>query len=56
VIDSLVQELICKRSSTQEITRAAQESGSLRILKEDALDKARKGITTLDEAATVVIA
>jgi type IV pilus assembly protein PilB len=56
VIDGLIQELILKRQSTHEIAQAAQESGGLRNLKEDALDKARRGITTLDEAATVVIA
>ena len=56
VIDDMVQDLILNRRSAQEITRAAQKAGRLRILKEDAADKAVKGITTLEEAAFAVMA
>jgi type IV pilus assembly protein PilB len=55
VIDSLIQDMILKRASAQEITRAAQQAGSLRTLKEDAADKVFQGITTLDEAASAVM-
>lgn len=56
VIDEMVQDMILKRRSAQEITRAAQKAGRLRMLKEDAAEKAIKGITTLEEAAFAVIA
>jgi len=55
VIDAMVQDMILKRKSAQEITRAAQQAGKLRTLKEDAADKVLKGITTLEEAASVVM-
>lgn len=55
LIDEMVQEMILKRCSAQEITRAAQQSGRLRTLKEDAADKVAQGITTLDEAASAVM-
>jgi type IV pilus assembly protein PilB len=56
VIDEMVQDMILKRRSAQEITRAAHQAGSLRTLKEDAADKVAQGITTLDEAASAVMA
>jgi type IV pilus assembly protein PilB len=56
IIDEMVQDMILKRCSAQEITRAAQKSGRLRTLKEDAADKVAQGITTLDEAASAVMA
>ena len=55
VIDEEVQDMILKRRSAQEITRAAHQSGRLRTLKEDAADKVAQGITTLDEAASAVM-
>jgi type IV pilus assembly protein PilB len=55
VIDDTIQDMILKRCSAQEITRAAHESGNLRTLKEDAADKVRRGITSLDEAASAVM-
>ena len=55
LIDEMVQEMILKRQSAQEITRAAHQSGRLRTLKEDAADKVAQGITTLDEAASAVM-
>jgi type IV pilus assembly protein PilB len=56
VIDEMVQDMILKRRSAQEITRAAHQAGCLRTLKEDAADKVAQGITTLDEAASAVMA
>ncbi|MBW2037725.1 MAG: hypothetical protein JRI41_09660, partial [Deltaproteobacteria bacterium] len=47
---------ILKRKSAQEITSAARESGILTTLKQDAADKAFRGITTLEEAASAIMA
>ena len=54
MMDDMIRELIAKRATTLQINRAAQEAGRLRTLKEDALGKLREGITTAEEAATVV--
>ncbi len=54
-MDEMIEDMILKRRSAQEITRAAQKSGRLRTLKEDAADKVRRGITTLEEAASAVM-
>ncbi len=55
VIDETVQDMILKRRSAQEITRALRAEGKLRTLREDAVSKVFKGITTLEEAATAVM-
>jgi len=55
VNDEMVQGMILQRRSAQEITRAAREAGVLRTLKEDAMDKVVRGITTLEEAASAVM-
>ncbi len=55
IIDEMVQDMILKRKSSQEIARAARQIGSLRTLKEDAAAKALLGITTLEEAASAVM-
>ena len=55
VNDEIVQEMILKRKSSQEITRAAIAEGKLRTLKEDAASKVLQGITTLEEAASAVM-
>ena len=54
-IDETVQEAIIHGKSSAEITRIAQEEGKLTTLKEDAIGKVLKGITTLEEAASVVM-
>ena len=51
----MIQEMILKRKSSQEIARAAKEAGSLQTLQEDAAAKVLKGITTLEEAMTAVM-
>jgi type IV pilus assembly protein PilB len=53
--DEVIQEMILKRKSSQEITRAAVAEGKLRTLKDDAADKVLQGITTLEEAASAVM-
>jgi type IV pilus assembly protein PilB len=55
VNDEMIQEMILKGSSSQEITRVAKEAGKLRTLKEDAANKVIQGITTLEEAASTVM-
>jgi type IV pilus assembly protein PilB len=55
-VDDLVQDMVLKRHSAQEITREAIDSGRLRTLRDDAAEKVLKGITTLEEAATAVMA
>ena len=55
VIDEMIQEMILRRASSQEIMRTARESGHLRTLKDDATRKVLDGETTLDEAVTAVM-
>jgi type IV pilus assembly protein PilB len=55
VIDDMVQEMILKRESAQEISRAAQQAGTLRTLKENAASKVLEGVTTLEEATSAVM-
>jgi type IV pilus assembly protein PilB len=55
VNDEMIQEMILKRKSSQEITRVALAEGKLRTLKEDAASKVLQGITTLEEAASAVM-
>jgi len=53
--DELIQDMILKGASAQEINRAAKQEGRLRTLKEDAVVKVLNGITTLEEAASAVM-
>ncbi len=55
VNDEELQEMILKRKTAQEMTRAAVEAGKLRTLKVDATSKVLQGITTLEEAASSVM-
>ncbi|MBF0227165.1 MAG: Flp pilus assembly complex ATPase component TadA [Desulfobacterales bacterium] len=55
VIDEEVQDMIIKRKTSQEIMWVLKNSGKLITLKEDAADKAKRGITTLEEAASAVM-
>jgi len=55
VNDEMVQDMILKKMSSQEITRAAVNAGKLRTLREDAAGKVIRGITTLEEAASAVM-
>jgi type IV pilus assembly protein PilB len=55
VNDEIVQDMILKRISSKEITRAAVDAGRLRTLREDAAQKVMQGITTLEEAASAVM-
>jgi len=55
IIDDMVQDMILRRCSAQEIMREAHRTGRLKTLKEDAALKVAQGITTLDEAASAVM-
>lgn len=55
VNDAMVQDMIMKRYSNQQITKAAIEAGTLRTLIEDAAAKVMNGITTPEEATSAVM-
>ncbi|MEW5725316.1 MAG: ATPase, T2SS/T4P/T4SS family, partial [Thermodesulfobacteriota bacterium] len=55
IIDNLIQDLILKRASAGEIGRTAREAGRLRTLRDDAADKIRRGLTTVEEALSQVM-
>jgi type IV pilus assembly protein PilB len=55
IIDDMVQNLILKRKSAKEIARAAKEAGNFTTLEENAAEKVRQGITSLEEAASAVM-
>ena len=55
VNDEMVQDMILRKMSSQEITRAAVDAGKLRTLRKDAAGKVIQGITTLEEAASAVM-
>ncbi|MCF6291359.1 MAG: GspE/PulE family protein [Desulfobacterales bacterium] len=55
IVDEMVQEMTLKHASAREITRAAKKTGRLSELRDDALAKVCKGITTLEEAALAVM-
>jgi type IV pilus assembly protein PilB len=54
VIDERIQDLILRRQSAHDIRKAALESGNFTTLRENVVKKVLQGITTLEEAASVV--
>jgi type IV pilus assembly protein PilB len=56
IVDEMVQEMIVGQRPSPEITRAAVAAGKLKTLQNDASQKVIKGITTLEEAASAVMA
>ena len=56
VVDEMIQQMIVKKSSAQQISMAAREAGRFSTLKEDAAAKIMRGITTIEEAASAVMA
>ena len=56
IIDEMVQKMVLKKNSAHEIGRAARQNGNFTTLKEDAAHKVVQGITTLEEAASAVLA
>jgi type IV pilus assembly protein PilB len=55
VVNEMVQDMILKKVSAGEITRAAVKAGTLRTLKDDAAEKIRRGVTTVEEALATVM-
>jgi len=55
VNDEMIQDLILRRASAQEIARQAIAAGKLTTLQQDAADKVLNGITTIEEAASAVM-
>jgi type IV pilus assembly protein PilB len=55
IIDDQIQDMILQRRSSHEIQQEALKSGDFTSLRENAAEKAIKGITTLEEAASVVV-
>lgn len=55
IIDEMIQEMVLQKKSAAEITKTAVKFGNFKTLKENAAEKALQGITTLEEAASVVI-
>jgi type IV pilus assembly protein PilB len=53
--NELIQDMIMKKKSANEITRKAVDSGILQTLKYDAGKKVLRGITTLEEATSAVV-
>ena len=54
-IDDQIKDLILRRESSHRIHLTALESGNFTSLKDNAANKAIKGITTLEEAASAVL-
>ncbi|EGJ49240.1 GspE/PulE family protein [Desulfocurvibacter africanus] len=53
--DQQVQEMILRKASAGEISRAMTAAGKLRTLRQDAMDKVRRGETTIEEALSAVM-
>jgi type IV pilus assembly protein PilB len=54
--DEMIQDMIIKNRPSPEITRTAVAAGKLKTLKESAAQKVIRGITTLEEAVSAVMA
>lgn len=54
VVDEEIQEMILRRVSTAEISRAAERAGMVR-LREDGMLKAARGMTSLEEVLRTVL-
>ncbi|MGB5216803.1 MAG: GspE/PulE family protein [Smithella sp.] len=54
-VDELVQDMIVAQRPSPEITRAAVAAGKLKTLQRDAAQKVMRGITTLEEAVSVIM-
>lgn len=54
VVDENIQNMILNKTPTHEITGAVIESGAFTPMRENAIEKVVKGITTFEEAASAV--
>lgn len=55
IINDEIKNMILHCKSTHEIEQAAIRAGNFSTLKENAIEKALQGVTTLEEAASVVM-
>ena len=55
IIDDMIQDMVLKKRSANEIGQAARTNGNFTTLKEDAANKVVRGETTLEEAASAVL-
>ena len=55
VIDEMVQDMILRRKTAQEISRATKQAGKMTTLQEDAAKKVLDGITTIEEATSAIM-
>ena len=55
VVDAEVQAMIASNQSSEQIVAFAREQGGMKILKEDAAQKVRLGLTTPEEAMSTVV-
>jgi type IV pilus assembly protein PilB len=55
VIDDMVRDMILRHCSSHEINRAVTEAGNFVSLRDNALEKAVQGVTSLEEAASAVL-
>jgi type IV pilus assembly protein PilB len=55
IIGDEIKSMVLENKSAHEIERAAIKSGNFTTLKENAIKKALQGVTTLEEAASVVM-
>ncbi|MDM8538794.1 GspE/PulE family protein [Desulfobacterales bacterium HSG17] len=55
LIDEMIQDMIIRNKSAHEITLSAQRIGKLNTLKDNAAEKVRSGLTTIEEASSVVM-
>jgi type IV pilus assembly protein PilB len=56
VVNEMIQKMIAEKAPPQEIVRAATEKKELRTLKEDAARKVLSGLTSMEEAVSVIMA
>ncbi len=54
-VDEMVREMILSAQSASNISLAVQRTGKLSILKENAAEKVQMGLTSFEEAASVVM-
>ena len=55
IINDEIKNMILNNKSAHEIERAAIRSGNFNTLKENAIEKALQGVTTIEEVASVVM-
>jgi type IV pilus assembly protein PilB len=55
IINDEIKNMILNNKSAHEIERTAIRSGDFNTLKDNAIEKALQGVTTIEEVASVVV-